>query len=86
LNFADISRTSKQAWLPDRFFTSGLGPFVLTTDSGLPFNYPSMNFEKYLNKTEPWLYDLSEKIERVTKLNVLGPYASEIYQVWQIKT
>lgn len=77
-------RTSKQAWLPDRYFIQdelSKSRFILTTDSGLPFDFPSMNYDKHINIIEKWLYDISVKIERVTKLSVLGPYSSEVYQV-----
>ena len=79
-----LIRTSKQAWMPDRFFNfhSKMGniSYVLAKSEGEP---PPIPYDpaKYLNVTNAAGYKISQRIQNATELNLWKPFASESFQV-----
>lgn len=72
----------------DRYFITPKYPgsdemdfFSLATSLDYYPELPSMGFEPIMSFFDETVFKLSQKVERATGLNVMAPYASEIYQV-----
>ena len=84
---AGLGRTSKQAWMPDRFFNfkSMIGNISTMLDKveGEP---PPIPYDpgKDLNITNAVAFKVSQRIQNATELNLWRPFASEYFQVKRI--
>ena len=88
-----LIRTSKQAWLHERYFLLPNGQintttgeeiktgFLLTMDTEQIPTLPGSNHNSYMTVVDKTIFKLTRRIEDATQLNVHGPFSSEIYQV-----
>lgn len=79
-----LIRTSKQAWMADRFFNfkskTGNLTTVLAMNEGEPPPLPYQP-EKDMNITNAAAFRVSQRIQNATELNLWRPFAAESYQV-----
>jgi prolyl 4-hydroxylase len=88
-----LTRTSKQAWVHERYFLLPNGKinettgeavqtgFLLTIDSEYIPTLPGTDHNSYMTVVDHTVFKLTRKIEQATQLNAHSPFSSELYQV-----